>query len=334
MILLFILIFIALGAEAFFSGSETAFVSVNFLKLMHLIEKKNKNAISVHNLLKKTDRLLITTLIGTNLSVVVSAACATALFSEINPAYSAILTTLVMTPIAFIFCQLLPKTISRYKANRVVLVLAGPLSFSEKIFLPFVNFFTFFASSLAKVINPGGLKKNPFLTKDEIKSLIKDISREGILEAHEKEAIDKIFDMTLTRAADIMVPLKNVTIVDISENMEGIKNKCRASVFTRFPVFEGKALKGAINIFDIFYTVPVGSSVSQADVPCVSGDWRTLIRPILKVENDESLDKVFSKMQPNKEIVAAVFKGPEVVGILTMEDLMEEITSKLTAARK
>ncbi len=333
MILFLAIILIALVCEAFFSGAETAFVSVNFLKLIHLVERKNKAAMLVHNLLKKPDRLLVTTLIGTNLSVVASSACATAIFSDINPAYSAILTTLVMTPVSFIFCQLLPKTIFRYKANRIVLYVAPPLSLSEKIFLPFVNFFTFFANSIAMVINPGGLKKNPFLTKDEIKSLIKDISREGILEPQEKDAIDRIFDMTLTRAADIMVPIKNVTSVDISEPLESIKNNCRASVFSRFPVFESKKLKGAINIFDIFYTMPVCPASAEVKEAQPSCDWRTFIKPMLRVENDESLDKIFSKMQPNKEIVAAVFKGEEVVGILTMEDLMEEITSKLTSLK-
>lgn len=323
MIFFLFFILLALVLEAFFSGAETAFVSVNFLKLMHLIEKKNKAAMLVHNLLKKPDRLLTTTLIGTNLSVVVSSACATAIFTKVNPAYGALLATIVMTPISFIFCQLLPKTVFRYKANRVVLYVAQPLDLSEKLFFPFVSFFAFFANSVAHIVNPKGLKKNPFITKDEIKSLIKDISREGILEAHEKEAIDKIFDMTLTRAEDVMVPLKNVVFIDGLENIEAILGKCRTSHFTRFPVFEGKELKGVLNVFDIFYS-NLGSS---------SQEWKGLIRPVLRVENDESLDKVFSKMQPNKEMVAAVYKAGEFAGILTMEDLMEDITSKLTTAR-
>ncbi len=321
MIFLFLIIVLALGLEAFFSGAETAFVSVNFLKLMHLIEKKNKRAMMVHDLIKKPDWLLTTTLIGTNLSVVASSACATALFAQINPGYAALLTTLVMTPLAFVFCQLLPKTIGRYHANRASLYLAPYLKFSEKIFFPFVHFFSFIANAIAKVVNPRGLRKNPFLTKDDIKSLIKDISREGILEPHEKEAIDKIFDLTLEKAADVMVPLNEIVGVDLAENTDSIKEKCRASRFTRFPVFYMKKPEGLINIFDIFY------AAGQAK------DWKLFIRPLMRVESTESLDKVFSKMQPNKEIMAAVFKQDEMIGILTMEDLMEDITLKLTAPK-
>ncbi len=320
MILLLFFILLALLSETFFSGTETAFVSINFLKLMHLIEKKNKRAMLVHDLLKKPDRLLTTTLLGTNLSVVVSAACATAIFERANPQYSVLLTTVVMTPISFIFCQLLPKTVFRYRANRMALIVAPGLDLSEKVLFPLVSFFAFFANSVAKIVNPKGLRKNPFLTKDEIKSLIKDISREGILETHEKEAIDKIFDMTLTKAADIMVPFKNVVCFDASDTLEALQEKSRARRFTRFPVFKDRDLVGIINIFDVFYTAAT--------------DWHGLIRPVLHVDHNESVDKVFSKMQPNKEMVAAVFKDQEMAGLLTMDDLMEDITSRLTSSKK
>jgi len=320
MIVMLLIIGVAFLLEAFFSGAETAFVSVNFLKLMHLIERRNKRALRVHDLIKKPDRLLATTLIGTNLAVVLSSSCAAALFFPLGPVYAPLATILVMTPLSFIFCQLLPKTVCRYRANRVVLGLAGPLMWSEKVFLPLVSFFSFFANSVARIVNPAGLKKNPFLTKDDIKSLIKDISREGILEPQEKEAIDKIFEMTLTKAVDIMVPLKDVVSVDMQESFESIREKIRVHPYPRFPVTEGKAFKGTLNVFDIFYAP--------------ASDWRGLVRPLLRVEQDESLDRVFSKLQPQNERLAAVYQGEAVIGILTMEDLLEEITSRLTSSRK
>jgi CBS domain containing-hemolysin-like protein len=322
MIILILVILLALVCEAFFSGAETAFVSVNLLKIVHLIERKNKRALLVHDLIKKPDRLLVTTLVGTNLSVVVSSACATALAGRLHVAIAVPLVTVIMTPLSFIFAQLLPKTVFRYKANRLALVTAPALRWSEKVLLPLVAFFSFLASMVGRLINPKGLKKNPFLTKDDIKTLIKDISREGILEPQEKDAIDTIFDLTLAKAADVMVPFKNVVWVQASDLLEAVRERCRATHFTRFPVMEGKALKGVVNVFDLFYGLVAG------------GDWRTFIRPAARIEHDESLDKVFSKMQPAKEKMAAVYKGSELVGILTMEDLMEEVTSHLIEVRK
>jgi len=318
--ILLVVIPVAWLLEAFFSGAETAFVSVNFLKLMHLIEQRNKRALRVHDLIKKPDRLLSTTLIGTNLAVVLSSSSAAALFFHLGPAYGPLVTVLVMTPISFIFCQLLPKTVCRYRANRVVLGLAGPLAFTERLFLPLVNFFTFFANSVSRIISPRGLKKNPFLTKDDIKSLIKDISREGILEPQEKEAIDKIFEMTLTKAVDIMIPIEEVVAFDMKESFESIREKVRVHPFTRFPVIENNIYKGMIHVFDLFYAP--------------AEDWHGLVRPLLRVEQEESLDRVFSKLQPQKERMAAVYNGNVVVGVLTMEDLMEEITSRLSASKE
>jgi len=229
---------------------------------------------------------------------------------------------MVLTPISFIFCQLLPKSICRYQANRVALILAPFLVFSERLFFPLVHFFSFIGNFVSKMVNPNGLKKNPFLTKDEIKSLIKDISREGILEPQEKEAIDQIFDLTLSKAADIMVPLSKVVGVDLSENTDNVKEKCRLSRLTRFPIFDKKSLEGVVNIFDIFYAAGHAK------------DWKLFIRPLMRVENTDALDKVFSEMQSNKEIMSAVFKDKEMVGILTMEDLIEDITLKLTSFKK
>ncbi len=323
MIHLVFLILLALFLEGFFSGAESAFISVNFLKLTHLIEKKNKRAMRVHNLLKKPERLLITTLVGTNISVVISSACATVLFSKICKNYSALIATLVMTPISFIFCQLLPKTVFRNRVNQIVLSVAGPLSFSEKVFLPLVSFFSFFSKSVARIVNPKGVKKNPFLTKDEIKSLIKDISKEGVLESHEKDAIEEIFELTLTKAADVMVPLRDVIRIYTKDTTEDIREKCRIHHFTRFPVFEGEQLKGVINVFDIFFSLDDSSA----------GSWQALIRSIIRIEDSESLDKVFAKMQPNKETMSAVFHETSVVGIITIEDLMENIEVKLTSLR-
>lgn len=317
---LILLIVLALVAEAFFSGAETAFVSVNFLKLMHLIEKKNKKALLVHDILKKPERLLVTTLVGTNLSVVISSACATALFARVVPEYEALLTTLVMTPVSFIFAQLLTKTLARYWANRSVMSLADPLEFFARLLKPLVAFFSLVARSISSLVNRGGIKKNPFLTKDEIKSLIKDISREGILQPQEKEAIDKIFDMTMTKAADVMVPLKDIVRFDAAQDLQALKIIMRSSGFTRFPVFDGKALKGMVNIFDLFYKNPP--------------DWHSCIRPLVFVNQEESLDKVFSKMQPQKESMAVVCKASEPVGLLTMEDLMEEVTSQLASVKR
>ncbi|MDD5292269.1 MAG: CNNM domain-containing protein [Candidatus Omnitrophica bacterium] len=305
-------IILAIGLVAFFAGGETAFTSIKFMKLMHLIEKKDKAALLVHNILKRPDRLLITTLVGTNIAVVIASSLATHLFIRLNPDYASIMTTFIMVPFVLIFGEIIPKTICQNKSNQVSLKIAPLILFSQKIFLPINVVVGLITTSLLNIIGPRTIKKNPFLTKDEIKLIIRDVTKEGIIEDYERDVIDRIFDFTLTKAADIMVPIKDVICAQSSQSKQEILDKAGKYGFTRLPVFEDKNIKGVINIFDIFY--------NSSDK-----DWHEFIRPLSKISFDERLDGVFSMMQPNKEVMAAVVKNNIPVGMLTMEDLIEEI---------
>jgi putative hemolysin len=217
-----------------------------------------------------------------------------------------------MVPLILILGEIVPKTICQNKPNFISLKIAPLILFSQRLFLPINAVVSLITTSLLNIIGPRTIKKNPFLTKDEIKLILRDVTKEGIIEDYEREVIDRIFDFTLTKAADIMVPVKDVVCVDYKQSRDEVADKARKFGFTRLPVFEDKNIKGVVNIFDIFYN-------------SVDKDWRGFIRPLMKISFDERLDGVFAVMQPNKELMAAVVKGESVVGILTMEDLIEEI---------
>lgn len=313
MILAYIIyIILSIGLAAFFSGSETAFTSIKFIKLVHLIEKKDKPALTVHSILKRPDKLLATTLVGTNISVVIASALATNLIFQFNERYASTIATCFMVPLILIFGEIVPKTIGRNKSNQICLKIAPLILFVQRIFSPIIVIISAITASLLNLIAPRTIKKNPLLTKDEIKLIIRDVSKEGIIEDYEREVIDRIFDFTLTKAVDIMVPLKEVASIDYKQSREEVLEKSRRFGFTRLPVFENKNIKGVINIFDIFYN-------SQ------DKDWHEFIRPLRTVSFDDRLDVVFSVMQPNKETMVAVLKNNSPIGILTMEDLIEEI---------
>lgn len=310
-----LIIIIALLSEAFFSGSEIALVSMNILKIEHLIERKNKFAIMAHDLIKKPDRLLVTTLVGTNLSVVISSSVATSLFTGISPKHGSLIAICVMTPLVLIFGELIPKTVFRYDANRLALRVSYPLRFFQKILFPAVYLLSSVTSKLARLFSPKGVEKNPFLTKDEIQIAIREIHKQGILNEEEKQYIDRIFEFTLTKVGDIMVPLDKLVTVDYGDTAESIKEKAFKFGFTRFPVFQDKLIKGTINIYDILFNE--------------AGDWHAFIRPVRETHINEHLDRLFAMIQPNKESMSVVFKENTIVGIVTMEDLIEEITEKI-----
>lgn len=314
-------IILSIGLVAFFAGGETAFTSVKFMKLMHLIEKKDKPALLVHKILKRPDRLLITTLVGTNIAVVVASALATDLFFRFSPLHASAIASFFMVPLILIFGEIIPKTICQNKSNQISLKIAPLILFSQKIFFPINAVISLITTSLLNIIGPRTIKKNPFLTKDEIKLIIRDVTKEGIIEDYEREVIDRILDFTLTKAADIMVAIKDVVYVEYTLSKDEVLDKAKKFGFTRLPVFENKGIKGVINIFDIFYH---GNDK----------DWREFMRPLRTVSFDERLDVVFSLMQPNKEAMVAVLKDNTPVGILTMEDLIEEIVYSTQSVTK
>ena len=307
----FIIIFSVLLA-AFFSGGETAFISVKFMKLIHLIEKKDKAALRLHKLLKRPDTLLTTTLIGTNISVIVASAYTTELLFGFSPQAASFLATCLLSPVILVFGEIIPKTICQNRPNQIALFIAPLFVMMQKILWPIIAIVRGITNSLLRFVSPRTIRKNPFLTRDEIKSLIRDVSKEGIIEDYERSVIDGIFDFTLTKAADIMVGLRDVALIDYSDSRDTVLEKSRKFGFTRLPVFEGHAVRGVVNIFDLFYNDQIR-------------DWHEFIRPISAVFFDERLDKVFSVMQPNKETMVAVFKNDRCIGILTMEDLIDEI---------
>lgn len=312
---IFFLMALVFLLEGFFSGSETALISMNILRMEHLIEKKNKLALAAHDLIKKPDKLLATTLIGANLMVVINSALATSFFERIAPDKAALLATCTVVPLSLIFGELIPKTVYRYYANAMALRVSYPLRWVQIILYPAVILISFIASKVNKLVNPKGVAKNPLLTKEEIQIAIREIQQQGVLNDKEKDYIDRIFEFTLTKVGDITVPLNKVASVDYNDSRDSLIAKSRQFGFTRFPVFQDKVLKGVINIYDLFFNGEI--------------EWHTFVRPLRNTHIEEHLDRLFSLMQPGKESMAAVFKENVLIGIVTLEDLIEEINRKL-----
>ena len=310
-------IFAAVILAAFFSGSETAFTSIKFMKLVNLVEKQDKRALLVHRIISRPDKLLATTLIGTNVSVVLASALATDLFMRFNPSTASLMATILIVLLILVFGEIIPKTICQNKSNQASMIVAPLLFFVQNMLRPIIAVVSAITNFLLELIGPRIVKKNPFLTKEEIKLIVRDVAKEGALEDYERQVIGRIFDFTLTKAADIMVGLNKVARLSHSQTKEEILRHAQNFGFTRFPVFDSGTLKGVLNIFDVFYNPE-------------DNQWQKFIRPIRMVSFNDRLDVVFSVMQPNKETMVAVMKENKCVGILTMEDLIEEIVYRTT----
>ena len=303
-------IIIILILEAFFSGTETAMVSCNQIRIRSLLEKGDKRARIIWALLEKPQRFLATTLVGTNICVVTSSALATSLFINLFPEKGPLLATVVMVPLVLIFGEMIPKTMFRARATQIILIVAPLIAFFQKILFPIVKITELFAGSTIKGLGVKKGEKTSFLTKEDIKMLVEQTADEGVLEEDEEEAIHSVFEFRHRKVGDVMVNLNKTISVNDKDNKKAILEKTKKYGFTRFPIFKNRDIIGIINVFDLFYH---------------DDDWHKYIRHIRHIDVAQRIDQLFSTMKPKKETMAAVTKKSKLIGIVTVEDIMEEV---------
>lgn len=295
--------------EGFFSGTETALVSCNKMRVRYKMEKGSLSARLAWALLGNMHRVLVTTLVGTNLCVVTGSVVATSLCIRLFGQNGPVVASIVMIPLILIFGEILPKAIYRVYSNTLILFCAPVLLFFQRLLFPIVVIVEGVSSIITRLFGLKG-KKDPLLTREDIELLVKQIASEGVLEVSEQGAIHQIFDFCYTRVGEIMVRLRDVVTIDYNDTRDVIIKKAQEYRFTRYPVVENRQVKGVLNIFDIFYN---------------EGDWHRFIRPIRQVYSNQRINDILYQMQRNKELMSAVVRKGKFIGIVTLEDIISEI---------
>jgi len=316
-----VIIFIAVILEGFFSGSEIAIISLNRIRLRILSESKISKAILIQNMLKDPNRLLATTLVGTNIAVVVASAVTTKLIHDAYNINSEWITTLILAPIILIFAEFIPKAIFSQSADRITFSLASFLEFFWKLFYPLVWFVRIFVNAILRLITgrPAGKKKSPFVTTEEIKYLIKESESEGEIDNYERSIIYKIFDFGKKKLSTVMENLDSLEYISDKASIELLMKKAKESGFSRFPVRkDSREFLGIINILDVVYEKDKTQPIKD------------LIRPIEYISKNVYIDNALYRLQSKKQTLAIVVDDDEKpVGFFTMEDLLEELVGEI-----
>jgi len=322
MIILYIaIILIAVLFEGFFSGAEIAIVSLNRIRLRILSDAKEKKAILIQKMLKNPNRLLSTTLVGTNLAVVVASSFCTKLIYDNYGADSGWLTTVILSPIILIFGELIPKAVFSQRADRITFSLASLLEFFWKIFYPIVWFISIFVNIILGIfgIAPDTVKRSLFVTIDEIKYLVKESESEGEIDPYERSIIYKIFDFGKKKAKDTMKPLDDLIYLSESDAIEDLLKKAKESDYSRFPVrSDSGEFVGIVNILDVVYEDDASEPIKE------------YLRPIEYIKDTMATDNSLFLLQSKKQSLAIVAdQNNKPIGFFTMEDLLEELVGEI-----
>ena len=314
----------AIVFQAFFTASEMAFTAVNAIKVRELARNGNKRAKRLRDYLSNEGAFLGTTLVGTNISVIIAAALATRIFAEYFPAgYSPVIVTAVMVPVTLIFAEIIPKIIAHQFATAFAMNILIPLRGFGKLFRPVVVV----VNSVAHVLlYPFKGKDSPWdlsFTKSDLKSIIHFGHETGDVEKHELELMHKVLDFGSRPVSASMIPLYRVSSVGVNDSVRDLKEMVALTGFSRVPVYRDTKnnIIGTVNIYDVLFSMDTNIDSMVA---------RDFIREAVHVRKKDNLDIALARLRHRKQPMGIVLDDDDkVVGIITIEDMLEELVGNI-----
>ncbi len=314
-----VIIAVLILLSAFFSGVETAFSFANTIRLKSLADNGNKRAKNALWVCDNFDKALTAILIGNNVVNLGCSSLATILCIDLFKNYGAAIATGATTLLVLTFGEVIPKCIGKEKSDGIVLHTGLLLKVLTYILTPLVVLFTGLKTLVMKI---GHIKKDsPSVTEDELKYIIETIEEEGILEEQESEMVQSALEFDEKTAQEILTPRVDVTVIDIDDSKEEIHDLIIRERYSRIPVYEGDI----DNIIGILHTRDYLEKVIDGEA-----DIRDLLIPAHFIYKNQKLSDILNDFRANKLHIAIVtdeYGG--FLGIVTMEDLLEEIVGDI-----
>lgn len=314
-----ILIIVLVAFSAAFSGCETAFSTVNRMRLRNKASQGNSRAKKALAIAESFDDSLTAILIGNNIVNIASASISTVLFTDLLGAKGVGIATIVMTVVVLIFGEILPKTYAKENSEKCSLFFAGFLSTLIIILKPIVWIFTTIKSFVSKLYsNPD---KSPSVTEDELHIIIDEIEEEGVLEESESELVKSALDFDEKVVSEILTPRVKVVGVEINTPVDEIKQVFLTEMYSRLPVYE-KTMDNIVGIItqkDFFKMIFEGKN-----------DIQRIIQDVVFISEFKPINDALHEMQRSKthmSVIIEQYGGTK--GIVTMEDIIEELVGEI-----
>lgn len=320
-----IVIIVAIIIFAFFASSETALASCNRFKMKVEADDGSKTAKIVLKLLDKFDYVLTVTLVGNNIvSVIISAVVAVMFYNYFQTigleTYASIVSTFVVTFAVYIFGDTLPKTIARAIPDTISKLAAYPIYVLTYILFPIAFLFSLFVKLFSKVFK---VKKQPTITEEDIASAVEQGVEEDVLTGEQTEIIQSALDFVDTNVKEVLTPKIRMFALDINTlTHEKLSEIFLNTNYSRIPVYRGEIN----NIIGILHTRTYLEAYFKDNNVSIRS---TLQKPYF-VTPKVMIDDIFNGFKKNHVHIAIVKdERGEVIGMVTMEDILEELVSDI-----
>lgn len=305
--------------SAYFACTETAYTAVSKVRLRTLADKGNKRARKAMWICDRFDKTLTTILVGNNIFHAACASLSALLvlrqFGEGFVAYGTIVTTIIV----YLFAEMLPKSLAKARSEEIALFFASSMVLLVKVLTPVSAVFSGIANTLAKCFAEG---ESGTVTEEDLISIIETIEDEGILEPEQMELVNSAMEFRDKRAKDIMIPIDQVEAIPSSIATAELVKLATALSYSRLPVYEGSR-DNIVGILPV--NLFLSCHVSGKPVPL----RKLLMKPYVFDSNTE-ISALLQRMRLNKlHMVFVVDENRKKLGIITMEDLLEELVGEI-----
>ncbi len=316
-----VFLFICILLSAFFSSSETAFISLERFRIQHMVETRVKGAKRVSRMLERPDKFLSTILLGNNLVNTAAAALATILAVSIwGQELGMIIATFGVAFVLLIFAETVPKTYANRHAERLSLLFVRPVEIISWLFSPVVLILSWLASKLTKLVG-GTPVPQSIVSGEEIRTMITVGHKEGTVEGAEADMLHAVFDFGDSPVSEVLVPRPEVVGIQKGETLTEFLKKYSESPISRFPVYEENMdnVVGILSIKDVLMALAKGSITTETPID-------ELIRPAYFTPETKRISELFSEMRDkNYRMAIVVDEYGGTAGIVSLSRLMEEI---------
>ena len=320
---LIVSIFVLIILSAFFSGSETTLTSASKARMRTLAKAGKKEAIVFESLFKNKERLICTILLANNLVNILASSIATKILLEIFDADGIAYTTIIMTFMILVFGELIPKTVALYKADVLALKISKIFNILVYIFYPITSSLNFLVNVILKSFTKVDLNDHTEIEKDEELRGAIDLHGENKNQTNEKEMLKSILDLEEVTVGSIMIPRKDTFSLNVDIRSNELIRKLKDSPHSRIPIWD----KNPENIIGVFH---IRGLIENEFMTEGDFDIRGFCqKPWFIPESTSLASQLMEFKRRKKHFAIVVDEYGEFLGIVTLEDILEEIVGDI-----
>ncbi|HVU66444.1 MAG TPA: hemolysin family protein [Ktedonobacteraceae bacterium] len=319
----FILLVIMLILCALASATETALTSVSRIKLRNLEEEGDQKAAEIQKLLANPNVFLSTILIVNSVATIVASSMATVLALRFSATWGELISSLLLSLVVLIFCEITPKTAAVQNPLRFARAMISLVRGTAWLLRPLVWALSGITRGLVRLMGGQSVRHGPFVTEEELRLLVTVGEEEGVLEEAETEMIHSIFEFADTPVREVMIPRIDIVALESDATVAQAVDLALQGGFSRIPVYE----ETIDNITGVLYTKDMLKQLREGhDALSI----RDLVRPAYFVPETKKLDDLLLEIRQKRvHMVIVIDEYGSVSGLVTIEDLVEEIVGDI-----